>query len=85
MCEVWIPDTKSVRVRQTIFFKHLYLTQPTIKDSDAILRASDNLCQALMKVMPEKGTTRNAIDHLVDIFKEEAKKLETQTDVQRMI
>ena len=80
-----VPQTKSVRVGQTVFFKHKYLTQPTVTASDAILRASDDLCQALRKVVPEKGETRSAIDHLMKIFKDEAKKAETPTDVQRVL
>ena len=37
------------------------------------------------KVVPEKGETRSAIDHLMKIFKDEAKKAETPTDVQRVL
>ena len=41
--KVWVTDTRSVRVGQTVFFKHRYLTKPAVTQSDAILRASDNL------------------------------------------
>ena len=66
------------------FFKHKYLTQPTITDADAILHVADNMCQALMKVVSERGATRNIIDHMMDIFKQETKKAETPTDVQKV-
>ena len=36
--KVWIPQTKSVRISQAVFFKHKYLNQPSITNSDAILR-----------------------------------------------
>jgi hypothetical protein len=37
--EIWIMDTKSVRVGQTVFFKHKYLPQPAVTATDAVLRA----------------------------------------------
>ena len=48
--KIWLPETKGVRVSQTVFFKHRYLTQPTTTDTDAILLASDNLCAAIKGV-----------------------------------
>ena len=48
-----------------------------------LLRAGDDLCQALMGIIPKDGKTRTAIDHLMDIFKKQAKKEETVTDTQR--
>ena len=68
-----------------MFFKHKYLTQPVVTISDAILRAGDDLCQALRGVIPENGVTRTAVDHLIDIFKKQAKKEETVTNTQRVL
>jgi len=34
---VWVKDTKSVRAGETVFFKHKYLTQPTITTADALI------------------------------------------------
>ena len=42
--------------------------------SDAILRASDDLCQALGGVIPVKGATQTAVDQLMKIFKKQADK-----------
>ena len=39
---VWIRDTRNVRVGQTVFFRHKYLTQPAVTETDAILRATDD-------------------------------------------
>ena len=33
--EVWIKETKSIRIGNTVFFKHKYLTMPTIIPGDA--------------------------------------------------
>ena len=35
--EVWVQETRNVRVGQTVFFKHKYLTQPSVTPLDAIL------------------------------------------------
>ena len=83
--EVWINDTRSVRVGQTVFFKHQYLTQPTTTTSDAILKAAANLEQALKGVVPVNGKLRDAIDHLMKIFKGEAKKEDTEVDARRVL
>ena len=67
--KIWIIDTKQVRVGQTVFFKHKYLTQPIITPTDAILRATQDLCDVLKGKQIVKGETRSAIDMLVDILK----------------
>ena len=77
-----MPETKGVRVAHTVFFKHRYLTQPTITDADAILLASDNLCAAIKGVAPDFGPTKTAIAHLIDIFKYQATAAETKVDAQ---
>ena len=59
--------------------------QPTVTMSDAILRAGDDLCQALKGVIPQNGVTRTAVDHLMDIFNKQAKKEETTADTQRVL
>ena len=64
-----MPENEGVRVAPTVFFKHRYLTQPTITDADAILIASDNLCAAIKGVAPDSGPTKAAIVHLINIFK----------------
>ena len=66
---VWIKDTKSTRVGQTVFFRHKYITKPAITPTDAILRETDDLCDMLRGKQIVKSATRSAIDMLVDIFK----------------
>ena len=81
---VYLPETKGVRVAQTVFFKHRYLTQPTITDTDAILLASDNLCAAIKGVAPDNSATKAAVAHLIDIFKKQAAAAKTPVDDQRV-
>ena len=81
--EVYVNDTRSVRVGQTVFFKHKYLTQPRVTESDALLRSADELRATLKKsVTPVKGDTCQAIDVLIDIFKGVAKNTKSPIDNQ---
>ena len=82
--KVWIRKTKSTQVDQTVFFKHKYLTWPTITATDALLQAGDNICNALANIAPATDKTRRAIDFLMDIFKGQAKKNESGTNTQRV-
>ena len=75
---------KSKRVGQTVFFKHKYLTQPTITASDALPRAGDNICAALQNVAPTTTSSRRAIGFLMDIFKNQANSEADGVDAQRV-
>ena len=66
-----------------MFFKHKHLTQPYVTPIDAVLRASDNLCQILKGLPPVKGKTRTAVDMLMNIFKNVGAKDETKVNKQR--
>eukprot|EP00804_Cyclotella_cryptica_P014212 CCRYP_005642-RB/>CCRYP_005642-RB protein AED:0.41 eAED:0.34 QI:0/-1/0/1/-1/1/1/0/496 len=44
---VFVKATKSKRITDTVFFKHKYITQPTVTDADAIVNAYHNLVKAL--------------------------------------
>ncbi len=82
--ENWTIDTKSVRVGQTVFFKHKYLTDPVLTESDALLQASAELCEALKGSSSDiKGETKTAIDMLIDIFKKAATEATSATDDQQ--
>ena len=66
-----------------MFFKHKYLTQPSVTPLDGILRASDNLCDVLQGTPSVKGQVRTAVDMLMDIFNNVGKKDENEVDNQR--
>ena len=82
---IWLPESEGVRVAHTIFFKHRYLTQPTITDTDAILLASDNLYAAIKGVVPDSSPTKTAIAHLIDVFKGRTTAAKTEVDAQRVL
>ena len=81
--QVWLPETRATSVAQTVFFKHKYLTQPAITTSDAILRATDTLGEALTGALPTSSATTRAVDHIVEALTGYAATKETEVDRQR--
>ena len=60
--EVWVQGTRNVRVRQTVFFKHKYLTQPSVTPLDVVVQATDDLGTVLKGRSPVKGAMRTAVE-----------------------
>ena len=83
--EVWVRETKSARIGQTVFFKHKYLTQPRMTETDALIRDSDELCTALQNAAPESNAMETAVNALMQIFSGKAKDVSTATDARREI
>ena len=54
---VYIKDTRSVRTGATVFFEHKYQTIPTVMASDALIKAAENMSQAVRSVFPTSGPT----------------------------
>jgi hypothetical protein len=52
---VYVKQTKSERVSDTVFFKTKYIMQPTITPADTIIKALNNLKQALKGKSNAKG------------------------------
>ncbi len=44
---IYVKKTRSERISDTVFFKHKYITQPTVTPADIIVKALDDLTQAL--------------------------------------
>lgn len=81
---VWHKDTKSVRVCGTVFFKHKYLTMPTLTPADAMISAMDSLAQAIEGNLKPSGETKAAVDKLTAIIQHEAEKRRGSADSQRV-
>eukprot|EP00804_Cyclotella_cryptica_P027931 CCRYP_003827-RA/>CCRYP_003827-RA protein AED:0.22 eAED:0.22 QI:0/0/0/1/1/1/3/0/649 len=45
---VWTPVSRSSRISATVFFKHKYITNPTVTPADAIIAATANLSHVLL-------------------------------------
>ena len=80
---VWVKETKSTRVGQTVFFKHKYLTQPGMTDTDALIQAADNLKGALLEAKPESNAMKLAVNALMKIFKTKSETEQSPIDQRR--
>jgi len=47
--KVWTKTTRTTRISGTMFFKHKYITNPTVTPADTIIAAASNLADALRK------------------------------------
>ena len=45
--KIWNKETRNVRVSDTVFFKHKYLTNPSVSAQDALMQAAKQLTDAL--------------------------------------
>jgi hypothetical protein len=72
--KVYISDTKHSRICETVFFKHKYLTMPSITPADALIKAVDNLMDTISELIPQDGVTVDAVEQLMEIYKYKPKK-----------
>ena len=82
--KVYITATRSIRVCQTVFFKHKYLTQPSFTTNDALLLAADRLTSAIEGVLPTTTSTQAGVQQLLDIFKSQANGAKNEITAQRV-
>ena len=63
-------ETRAERVSDTVFFKHKYLTQPTVTPKDAIMMAAKQLAKALAGDLPATlgETELQALERLQNAF-----------------
>ena len=45
--KIWSPTTRSTRIAATVFFKHKYLTNPSVSPTDALIAAAANLAHVI--------------------------------------
>jgi hypothetical protein len=79
---IYISDTKSVRIYKTVFFKHKYITMPLLTLANALLRVADNLTAAITGAMPHNNMTTDAVNQLLKIFKLQATAANNNIDQQ---
>ena len=83
--EVYITDTRHTRMCSLVFFKHKYLTMPSLTPANALIRAADDLTTALAGVIPPPSMTTDAIAQLINIFKMQAEKMKDEATLQRVL
>eukprot|EP00804_Cyclotella_cryptica_P008215 CCRYP_015150-RB/>CCRYP_015150-RB protein AED:0.19 eAED:0.17 QI:0/0/0/1/0/0/2/0/720 len=68
---VWTSKTRITRISASVFFKHKYITTPTVTPADAIIAAASNLVHALRTNIPgqQLGATKlHDLQRLQDIL-----------------
>ena len=70
--KIWVKETRSVRVGNSVFFKHKYLTMPTTTNADSLLKAANDMTTAIEGGIPQSSETASAIDSLMKIFQKNA-------------
>eukprot|EP00804_Cyclotella_cryptica_P006175 CCRYP_015258-RB/>CCRYP_015258-RB protein AED:0.28 eAED:0.28 QI:0/0/0/1/1/1/3/0/731 len=68
---VWTTKTRTTRISASVFFKHKYITTPTVTPADAIIAAAANLAHALKTNIPAQhlgATTLQDLQRLQDIL-----------------
>ena len=81
--KVYITSSRSIRVCQTVFFKHKYLTQPSFTSHDALIEAADKLASAITRVLPADNVTKNGVTALLEIFTKQANVAKDKIEEQR--
>jgi hypothetical protein len=74
-----------MRTCETVFFRHKYLTMPTITPADALIKASDNLIDAISGLIPKPTVTADAIEQLMEIYKIQAHRSTCEAQAQRVL
>ena len=85
--KIWVKETRAIRVANTVFFKHKYLTMPTVTNADALLHAAQDMNTALLGGIGQASDTKQAIEKLMQIFKQNAekeKKVQNDSQIQRV-
>ena len=73
----YIKATRSVQNCDTVFFKHHYITKPTVTKADVVTNAANNLIDAIKGNLSsaQDESEMEALDRLAQIFLEASKKV----------
>ena len=77
--KIYVKKTRSERISDTVFFKHKYITQPTVTPADTIVKALDKLMHALKGRRNVKGEVHmDALEKIDEILNNIPKQLEPE-------
>jgi hypothetical protein len=82
---IYICDTRHTRVCDTVFFKHKYLTMPTITPADALIKAADKLVDAITGVIPKNSITEDVVLQLMSIYRKQALEASDAASAQKVL
>ena len=83
--KVWINDTKSIRIGNTVFIKHKYLTMSTVATDNALMKAAADLTIALDSNIPKSTFNQENLQTFMDIFTENAKSYQEEETSRRKL
>jgi hypothetical protein len=83
--QVYISSTKRKCISKTVFFRHKYLTMPTITSADALINAADNLVNVISGRLPKNSITADAMEQLMEVYKIKAEKATCKARTQRVL
>jgi hypothetical protein len=75
----------STRISEKEFFCHKYLTVPNIMPVDALIKAADNLFDAVSGHLPKNSITADATKQLMEIYKIQADQTTCAARAQRVL
>ena len=79
----WTKTTRSTRISATMFFKHKYITNPSLTPTDAIIAAAVNLAHTIKHNMPEQYRSqlkKNDLSKLQQILKRTTESARVQAE-----
>ncbi len=83
--KIYILDMRSNRICDTVFFKHKYLTMPTITPKVALILSADKLVDAIAGIVPKNSITEDAIVQLMAIYCTQAHAASNAVSAQRVL
>ena len=78
------PRNKGKKSWANSFFKSKHIAQPYLTMSDALILIGENLCNALSGKAPNSNATASTIKQLMEIYKKNTEKEQTNVDAQRV-
>jgi hypothetical protein len=79
-----VKATRAKRITDTVFFKHKYITQPTVTPADSIVNAYHKLAQALQGIQHSKDDAHiEALKRLEDTLNPRYNQVIEKYQVQR--
>jgi hypothetical protein len=65
---VYITKTRAMRISNTVFFKHQYITNPTVSPESHVVAAAQQLTTALKGNIPAGNETAEALKKVSELF-----------------
>jgi hypothetical protein len=65
---VYVTKTRATRISDTVFFKHQYITNPTLSPESHVVAAAQQLATALKGNIPAGNETAEALTKVSELF-----------------